>query len=138
MMCDKETIEDQSGDIDRMLKALLVSANYDEHATATRLAALVGECSIYLKGGETPRQRMDRDHRDVLGLMETLARDRERRDRAEAASVKLRRDLKRAAISLDWAARKMKGRCSGSAVTETTVAAAAAADAAVKEGAANG
>ena len=50
----------------------------------TAAEALVAECDIYLKEGETPRQRMDRDHLDVLALMKMLADDRKRRDEAEA------------------------------------------------------
>ena len=34
------------------------------------------ECSEYLKDGETPRQRMDRDQSDVLGLMKLLEREK--------------------------------------------------------------
>lgn len=51
------------------------------------------ECNIYLKEGETPRQRMDRDHADVLSLMELLAREKlhtkNANDRADAAEAKL-------------------------------------------------
>lgn len=41
-------------------------------------AALVAECSIYLKPGETPKQRMDRDFADAKALFELLAKERER------------------------------------------------------------
>lgn len=50
----------------------------------TAAEALVAECDIYLKEGETPRQRMDRDHLDILALGKMLADDRKRRDEAEA------------------------------------------------------
>jgi hypothetical protein len=49
-----------------------------------RAEALVADCAEYLKDGETPRQRMDRDHADVLALMEMLAKDRTERDRLRA------------------------------------------------------
>ena len=38
--------------------------------------ALVAECAEYLKEGETPRQRMDRDHKDALMLMELLVAEK--------------------------------------------------------------
>ena len=44
------------------------------------LRAMIDDCAPYLKDGETPRQRMDRDHQDVLSLMQMLAKDRAERD----------------------------------------------------------
>ncbi len=44
------------------------------------LRAKLADCAPYLKDGETPRQRMDRDHQDVLSLMQMLAKDRADRD----------------------------------------------------------
>ena len=46
---------------------------------------LIAECEEYLKQGETPRQRMDRDHADVLGLMRLLAREKQRTEAIVAA-----------------------------------------------------
>ncbi len=51
---------------------------------AEKAESLIAECAEYLKEGETPKQRMDRDHADVLSLMEMLTTDRKRRDEAEA------------------------------------------------------
>ncbi len=53
------------------------------------LETLVADCAVYLKDGETPRQRMDRDHDDVLALMAMLAKDRTERDRLRAALAPL-------------------------------------------------
>ena len=52
--------------------------------------SLIAECAEYLKADETPRQRMDRDHANVLSLMEMLANDRTRRDTSEAEVKRLR------------------------------------------------
>jgi hypothetical protein len=43
---------------------------------AEKAEALVAECAEYLKEGETPRQRMDRDHKDALMLMELLVAEK--------------------------------------------------------------
>jgi hypothetical protein len=58
-------------------------------AEGDKLQSLIEDCSIYLKDGETPRQRMDRDHADVLSLMEMLAKDRKERDAARAERDRL-------------------------------------------------
>ena len=58
-----------------------------------RLRALVDECADYLKESETPRQRMDRDHADVLALMEMLSKDRKERDDLRAENARLREAL---------------------------------------------
>lgn len=42
------------------------------------------DCAIYLKDGETPRQRMDRDHADCLALMGLLAKEKARVEAADA------------------------------------------------------
>lgn len=57
----------------------------DEAARAEAAEALIADCADYLKEGETPRQRMDRDHKDVLALMDLLAKEKMRREAAEAA-----------------------------------------------------
>lgn len=45
-----------------------------------RLGALVEACAEYLKEGETPRERMDRDFKDTQALTELLAEARRDRD----------------------------------------------------------
>lgn len=45
--------------------------------------AQVDACAEYLKPGETPAERIKREHDDCCSLMEMLAKDRERRDAAE-------------------------------------------------------
>jgi hypothetical protein len=63
---------------------------YQERADAVLyLQALLDDCAEYLKDGETPRQRMDRDHHDVLSLMEMLAKDRAERDAGRARIAEL-------------------------------------------------
>lgn len=57
----------------------------DEAARANTAEALIADCADYLKEGETPRQRMDRDHKDVLALMDMLAKEKIKREAAEAA-----------------------------------------------------
>ena len=47
-------------------------------ARADKWQGMVLDCEEYLKDGETPRQRMDRDQADVLGLMKLLQREKER------------------------------------------------------------
>jgi hypothetical protein len=64
---------DEAAETIRALRANLAAAE-----------ALVADCFGYLKEGETPRQRMDRDQRDVLALMEMLAKDRAERDALRA------------------------------------------------------
>lgn len=62
-------------------------------ARVAELEAERADCDKYLKPDETPRQRMDRDHADVLSLMKLLAREKYKleaaRDKAleEAAEV---------------------------------------------------
>jgi len=53
-------------------------------ATIARLEGERDDCAIYLKDGETPRQRMDRDHADGLALMGLLAKEKARVEAAEA------------------------------------------------------
>ena len=67
-----------------------------ESTEVARLRALVAECADYLKEGETPRQRMDRDHADVLALMEMLAKDRKERDDLRAENARLRHQIEEA------------------------------------------
>jgi chromosome segregation ATPase len=70
------------------------AARWDNLRDAHRAAeALVADCAEYLKDGETPRQRMDRDHADVLSLMAMLAKDRQERDDARAEIARLRREV---------------------------------------------
>ena len=69
---------------------------------AEKAEALIAECDEYLKADETPRQRMDRDHADVLSLMDMLAKDRTRRDTAEAELTRLRNGLNAMANELSW------------------------------------
>ncbi len=58
----------------------------EKHRSRAEAAeALIADCADYLKEGETPRQRMDRDHRDVLALMDLLAKEKVKRKAAEAA-----------------------------------------------------
>jgi len=40
------------------------------------LQAVIDACAIYLKEGETPAQRIERDHRDALALMSLLAQEK--------------------------------------------------------------
>lgn len=53
-----------------------IAIEYRKRAEASE--ALVSDCARYLKEDETPRQRMDRDHNDVLALMALLAKERAR------------------------------------------------------------
>jgi Asp-tRNA(Asn)/Glu-tRNA(Gln) amidotransferase B subunit len=58
----------------------------EKHRSRAEAAeALIADCADYLKEGETPRQRMDRDHKDVLALMDMLAKEKIKREAAEAA-----------------------------------------------------
>jgi hypothetical protein len=67
---------------------------YQERADAVlHLQALLDDCAEYLKDGETPRQRMDREHHDVLSLMGMLAKDRAERDAGRAEIKRLRYGL---------------------------------------------
>lgn len=45
-------------------------------AELRRFHALIAACEPYLKEGETPVERMERDHRDSLALMTLLAREK--------------------------------------------------------------
>jgi len=47
--------------------------------------ALVAECEKYLKPGETPRQRMDRDFKEMQSIIRLWARDKADRDRLREA-----------------------------------------------------
>lgn len=38
--------------------------------------AVIEPCAVYLKEGETPAQRIERDHRDSLALMRLLAQEK--------------------------------------------------------------
>lgn len=58
--------------------------DYDK-GRAEAAEALIADCADYMKEGETPRQRMDRDHKDVLALMDMLAKEKMKREAAEAA-----------------------------------------------------
>lgn len=51
--------------------------------------ALVAECAEYLKAGETPRQRMDRDHKDVLALMELLVAEKNKVRELKTAEARI-------------------------------------------------
>ena len=50
-----------------------------------RLERALGDCSDYLKPGETPAERMARDQKDVLALMRLLQREKERVETLKAA-----------------------------------------------------
>lgn len=63
--------------------------------------ALIADCADYLKEGETPRQRMDRDHKDVLALMDMLAKEKMKREAAEAALVNSEAVLKEAVDTIN-------------------------------------
>jgi hypothetical protein len=52
---------------------------------ASRQRDLIDACAPYLKDGETPRERMDRDFKDSQALTELLAEARGQRDEALAA-----------------------------------------------------
>jgi len=45
-------------------------------AELRRLHAQIAACEPYLKEGETPAERIERDHRDSLALMTLLAREK--------------------------------------------------------------
>lgn len=49
---------------------------HDAAAELRRLHGLIDECAIYLKEGETPAQRIARDHGDSIALMTLLAREK--------------------------------------------------------------
>ena len=55
---------------------------------ADKWQSMVIDCEEYLKPGETPRQRMDRDHADVLGLIKLLETEKRKSERLEAQLVK--------------------------------------------------
>jgi uncharacterized small protein (DUF1192 family) len=88
--------------------------------------ALVADCAKYLKDGETPRQRLDRDHAGVLSLMAMLAKDRQERDDARAEIARLTRDVAAAeAAALERAVDAVHYECwtdgDGNAVIETVL-----------------
>lgn len=62
-------------------------------ARADKWQGMVIDCEKYLKPGETPRQRMDRDHADVLALMKLLEKEKYRAEAAEAKLEKAKRML---------------------------------------------
>ena len=47
--------------------------------------ALISDCQRYLKEGETPRERMDRDFADNQSLLEMLATEKKAREASDAA-----------------------------------------------------
>lgn len=47
--------------------------------------SMVLDCEKYLKPGETPRQRMDRDHADVLAMMKLLEIEKRKSEGFELA-----------------------------------------------------
>lgn len=77
----------REGQSEKVGPASLVGTDGKEAAEMRRLQGLLDECSTYLKDGETPAQRMARDHRDSLALMELLAREK-RKSEAMLAALK--------------------------------------------------
>lgn len=65
------------------------SGNYpDDYAVAAelrRLHAEIADCNPYLKEGETPSERIQRDHRDSIALMTLLAREKTKNEALLAA-----------------------------------------------------
>ncbi len=49
---------------------------------ADAIQSAIGPCEVYLKDGETVRERMDRFHSEVLSLVELLAREKDKHARA--------------------------------------------------------
>ena len=63
--------------------------------------AQVDACAEYLKPGETPAERIKREHDDCCALMAMLAKDRERRDAAEGQVSALTAERDRLRIALE-------------------------------------
>lgn len=55
-----------------------IAIEYRKSGEAAR--ALVEDCATFLKEGETPRQRMERDQADILGLMALLAKEKKKNE----------------------------------------------------------
>lgn len=82
-------------------KTFTVDEGREWKARAEAAERAVAECAEYLKEGETPRQRMDRDHADTLALMDMLAKDRVRREAAERAVAGAREAALRDAAAIN-------------------------------------
>ena len=80
---------------DNTLGLNICAAYLDLYDEVKRLRAERDACAIYLKPDETPRERMDRDHKDVLGLMKLLEQKAIRAEKAEAERDALRAALER-------------------------------------------
>ena len=68
---------------------------------ADKWQSMVLDCEEYLKPGETPRQRMDRDHADVLGLIKLLEASKQKSERLEAKLAKAVEALQQLVIEYD-------------------------------------
>ena len=60
---------------------------------ADKWQSMVLDCEEYLKPGETPRQRMDRDHADVLALIKLLEASRRKSEWLEAENKLLNEQM---------------------------------------------
>lgn len=78
----------------------LVLAAMTAEAERDEARAQVDACAEYLKPGETPAERIKREHDDCCSLMEMLAKDRERRDAAEGQVSALTAERDRLRIAL--------------------------------------
>lgn len=63
-----------------------------------RLYAQIAACEPYLKEGETPAERIQRDHRDSLALMTLLAREKTKNE----ALLEALREIVAAADGTGW------------------------------------
>ena len=59
-------------------------------AELRRLHAQIAACEPYLKEGETPAERIERDHKDSLALMTLLAREKTKNEALLEAYKKMR------------------------------------------------
>ena len=55
-----------------------------------RLHAQIAACEPYLKEGETPAERIERDHKDSLAMMTLLAREKTKNEALLEAYKKMR------------------------------------------------
>lgn len=74
---------DRIGQLER--EAQLQAQEIDKtRRRADKWQSMVLDCEEYLKPGETPRQRMDRDHADVLALLKLLEAEKRKAEQLEA------------------------------------------------------
>lgn len=72
-------MSDTPEDVRAVITTLLGESNWHLSAAISALhhyADLLEQCAPYLKDGETPAQRIERDHLDTLRLMEQLGREK--------------------------------------------------------------